>query len=111
MQEKERKSEADFCFCWYNLLISSIKSRNWGEDCTAAANVIAQLLVSHKGISILQVNIAGGRKWLWIMGYVQEFSIMGAVGPCRMFILSKRSQLRTSLRNYSVFNVGKSCCC
>lgn len=42
------------------------------------------------------------------MGYVQEFSIMGAVGPCRMFILSKRSQLRTT-RNYSVFNVGKSC--
>lgn len=45
------------------------------------------------------------------MGYVQEFSIMGAVGPCRMFILSKRSQLRTSLRNYSVFNVGMSRCC
>lgn len=62
MQEKERKSEADSCFCWYNLLISSIKSTNWGEDCTAAANIIAQLLVSHKGISILQVNIAGGRE-------------------------------------------------
>lgn len=44
------------------------------------------------------------------MGYVQEFSIMGAVGPCRMFILSKRSQLRTSLRNYSVVSVGKSLC-
>lgn len=34
------------------------------------------------------------------MGYVQEFSITGAVGPCRMFILSKHSQLGTSLRNY-----------
>lgn len=35
------------------------------------------------------------------MGYVQEFSITGAGGPCRMFILSKRLQLGTSLRNYS----------
>lgn len=34
------------------------------------------------------------------MGYMQEFSIKGAVRPCRMFILSKRSQLGTCLRNY-----------
>lgn len=34
------------------------------------------------------------------MGYVQEFSITEAVGPCRMFMLSKRSQLETSLKNY-----------
>lgn len=32
----------------------------WGEDCAAAGNEIAQLLVSRKGISILQINIAGG---------------------------------------------------
>lgn len=31
-----------------------------GEDCAAAGNEIAQLLVSRKGISILQINIAGG---------------------------------------------------
>lgn len=41
-------------------MMKSSKRMNWGEDCTAAANIIAQLLVSRKGISILQINIAGG---------------------------------------------------
>lgn len=63
MQEKRTKTKSSRgLFGGYNLLKSSIKSTNWGEDYTAAANIIAQLLVSCKGISILQINIAGGRE-------------------------------------------------
>lgn len=72
---------------------------NCVEGCTAAGNKITQLLVSRKGISILQTSLKDG-KWPWIMRYIQEFSITETVGPCRMFILSKCLQLGSTLKNY-----------
>lgn len=74
---------------------------NWGEDYTAAGNGIAHLLVSRKGISILQVNIAGG--WETAVDNGIRTGIFNYGSCCRMFILSKRSQLGTGLRNYFSF--------